>query len=174
MLIKVLPSQVDRYWDTLRPDLIKTLPMETRVSDTRLQNIYTSLLTGETDLWLAVDKIGPKGEWGLAAIVMTNIMYDEPTDVTSLRIYGMVSVTKAKVDPNLYRDGIDTLRKHARAKGCQQLIAHVFPGHKRYSESLLELGGRVGSVVVQFGLGDAPPVDMPYVDESFIEEVLSA
>lgn len=121
MLIKYLPEQVSDNWNILAPYIASSLPPITSRSLDGMSNVLRSILFGDLTLWIYFDG---KNEDAKAIYVVTTIpIVERVTLERSLLIYSFTGVRD--VQPEHWAEGLKTLRKEAKGKDCNSIIAYT-------------------------------------------------
>lgn len=118
MLIRILPEQVSNSWNVIAPMIVQSLPPTMANSPVMLSNILTSVMLEQADVWVYTE-----GEGQHKAVVLTSYMFDSVARVKMLvlyAVYGIVPLTD-----NIWEDGLTTLRRFAKSRGCASVIAYT-------------------------------------------------
>ncbi len=133
MLVKLLPDQVSEHWDEIRLAIEKALPPIMLKSDRAMVNILKSILSDYMQCW--VMWVNKDSEAEIRAILTTTIEIDRVCEMKYLLIYSFYTIKPLL--PELAVSTIDTLKKFARGRGCQKLVAYTnIPRMEQLWESL--------------------------------------
>ncbi len=117
MLIRVFPNQIADEWPAIRKAIENSLPPLSSGAEERMDNILASLLGGYLHCWYSYDTKTDK----LDGIVTTTITSDEVSGITHLLIF---SVLGFNISRRSWLEGLRTLIKFARGKGCKDVVAY--------------------------------------------------
>ena len=118
MLVKLLPDQVSRNWDTIGYAIENSLPPIVDESDERMNNILLALLDGRMDCWVSLN-----GDGKINGVVSTTIMYDDLSGVRSLLIYSIFAFEWSEEEA--WSEGLETLRKYAKGNDCSRITGYT-------------------------------------------------
>lgn len=134
MLTKLLPEQISRLWDIIRYAVEQSLPPVTGEHPDKMNRILSSALTGTVDVWALYTKKDDGNK--LEGIGLTEILYDDVSGTKNLLIYSLYGYNR--ISEESYQDGIISLLKYAKSKGCLQIVAYT------NSRQLVEVVNRAG------------------------------
>ena len=122
MLLRMLPEQVARYWDSIKTNIETALPPIAGDNKERLNNILASILAGRIVCWFSFrkledNKIQPTG------LVTTQVIVDEATLTKSLLIYTLHSPDDSLGEDG-WREGYEALKEYGRSVGCDRVTAY--------------------------------------------------
>ncbi len=117
-LVKLLPDQITRNWDTIGYAIEISLPPTAVKSDETMNNILMALLDGRIDCWISLNEDGRIG-----GVISTVVMYDDIVGVKNLLIYSLFAFEWA--DENAWLDGLEALKKYAIGKGCSRITGYT-------------------------------------------------
>lgn len=117
MLVKLLPDNVARNWDTIKFAISESLPPVAGEGLTKMNNILEALLAGSLECWVSVfdEKI--------KAIGTTQVLHDAISDTHNLCIYSFYSYTN--MGNSEWAEELNTLKRYAESRGCVRIIAYT-------------------------------------------------
>lgn len=139
MLLKLSADQISRYWEDIKTALVAAVPPLGQSDQAHVSQFLENLLLGRLQAWLLIEKKG-EGEqvtYDIKALTVTTVWRDLGTGAKNLLIYALYGYSF--VEPALWKDGLEALRKFARAEGCHQIVA--FTKVPRVIQIAKELGG---------------------------------
>jgi len=124
MLVKLMPEQVAEYWEVISPYIEDTLPPINSQNGT-MTSILSSILMGTMDCWSIVERhsMDDIEDITIYGYVTTTVQSDECSEHKSLLIYSLF--TDKTIPVRMIKDGIQTLLKEAKHKGCHNLSAYT-------------------------------------------------
>lgn len=123
MILQATAEQITQHWDELAPAIEAALPPFAYGAQDRMNNILRALLAGDMQCWTAWAVREGETTPLLVAIMTTAFDFDRCSGVRNLLIYSLYSV--AGIGDQVYADGIETLKKFAKTKGCHRVVALV-------------------------------------------------
>lgn len=147
-ITKLLPEQISTFWDVIRYAVEQSLPPIVGEHPDKMNRILSSTLRGTTEVWAEYTK----GEEGnrFEGIILTQFIYDEPSDTKNLLIYCLYGYNK--VDSGSWGSGLVTMAKYAEEKGCNQIIAYTTVPH--LIDLVKELGGSADYTFISFNTSE--------------------
>lgn len=146
MLIQLTPEQIAGNWDFLRQCIVTNMPMQ---RDHREQdnNILLALLGSLMHCWVDAKQTTEDGKpkTEIRAVVVTQILEDDISQVSSLLIYSLYGLNNA-FDFTSWKKGVLTLVKFARANGCGRILAYT--GNKSILTFMQRLGADISQRVL--------------------------
>jgi len=139
----MLPEQVTSGWDVIAPMLAQSLPPTIGNNPVIMANILTAVLTETADVWVHLDD---KGMY--TAVILTTIMLDPIMNIRMLLIYCLYGLQPIE-DP-MWDDGIDSLRRYAKARGCHNVIAYT--SFKHVKDVMEKRGVDVTNTLLNIGV----------------------
>lgn len=135
MLVKLVPEQISRIWDSIKLSIVAAAPPEMAQEGIEYEGILYSLLSGKMDAWISHGK-SKKGGMEPNGIMLTGVTVDQFTGTKNLLIYVYHLWRPAR--DIVHMSNVDTLKEYARAKGCKKLVA--------YSENprIIDIGTKAG------------------------------
>lgn len=125
MLIKLTPSQITTYSNLIVRSVEESMPPYTYSSYMKTNHVLESLMSGFMQCWFIYNQ-GKKTEVDISieplGIMVTSILPDFYTKTTNLLIYSLFGIHK--ITPDIWIDGITTLKKFAKDRGCFRVIAY--------------------------------------------------
>lgn len=119
MLIKLLPDQIAKHWDTIRFGLIHSLPPMTEPTPEVLQNILRNLLIEKMQCWISFDQ----AEKDIYGVILTYVSVDPQSEYRTLIIYSLYVFSTAKRD--IWEEGLRGIEEFAKASNCGKLAAYT-------------------------------------------------
>ena len=125
MLIQLTPEQIANNWDFLRQCIVINTPMQ-REHKEQDNNLLLALLGGVMQCWVEAIQTtqGQQVKTELRAVVITQILSDEISQIHNLLIYSLVGLNNA-FDFNSWHAGILTLTRFGQSKGCSRILAYT-------------------------------------------------
>lgn len=123
MLTKLLPDQISKLWPIIKYAVEESLPPIVGEHPDKMNRILSAVLRGSLEVWVSYQHPDNKFE----AVVVTQILYDDASNVYNLLIYclyGYSTITKES-----WAEGYETLNKYAKAKNCNSIIAYTNEPH---------------------------------------------
>lgn len=120
MLLLLLPQQVSERWDVIKLAIEGALPPTELSSPDVMNKILMDLLNGKMQCWASYQK--ESGKTILDGIVVTEIE-ESRGGLKSLLIYSVYSFKQ--VSEESWLEGIEALRKFAKASGCSRVTAYT-------------------------------------------------
>lgn len=117
MLLMLLPEQVPQYWEDIKEGISRAAPM---TAPDRHGRILVDLQTGRAQCWISYQK--KEGEAVVDGAVITILTYDESFGARVLLIYAVW--TLGKPHTSTWIEGVEALKKFARSKKCERIIAY--------------------------------------------------
>ena len=119
MLVKLLPSDVTKHWDSIREAMEETIPQEYLRTHDRLNNILDNLLLDSMQAWFVVVGVDllPK----VVALLITTIFNDNCVRADVLRLYCLYGYEP--IPEQEWDSSFETLTKFAIGRGCVQMEA---------------------------------------------------
>lgn len=120
MLLKLLPTQVNKYWGVILEGVKAGLPPET-IPDTQAENRLLKSLTSDTmQVWLIVDGAAAIK---VRALILTTVVSDEITKTRDMLLFCTHSFVPVKDEVWLEVD--KELVSIARKNRCDRLVAYT-------------------------------------------------
>jgi len=120
MLIKLLPENVTRNWDIIKPAIERGLVPIAEEGLDKMNKILESLLAGVIECWVQTKETeeGTK----IHSIATTQVLHDYVSDTKSLLIYSIYNFRPMQDDD--WVENYYTLKKYAVGRGCRKIIAY--------------------------------------------------
>jgi len=132
MLLKLLPTQISRYWDLVKIAVHGSLPPGT-ITPEREHFLLQSLMEGKGQVWVVPgDSTGSR----VRAMLITTDYTDDITQTKDFLVYATYSFIP--VPDEIWKRVEEDLQKIAKAAGCDRIVA--FTDEPRVIE-LMELFG---------------------------------
>jgi len=120
MLIKLTAEQISVYWNDVKNAMLAAVPPIAYESKDKMHLVLEGLLTDNMHCWVSVRK---EDEGNIIdAILVTSINFDPYSNTRSLLIYSMTATRLTRAAS--WISGIETLRKFAKKKKCNRVIAY--------------------------------------------------
>jgi len=144
LLTKLLPEQISTFWDIIKYAIENTLPPIVGEHPDKLNRILSAALSGKVSVWA----VHTKHEEGnkFEAIALTNILYDEVSETKNLLIYCLYGYNI--ISKKSWEFGIRKLAEHAKAEGCNQIVAYTTSSH--IVNMVNKLGGNTEQTFISF------------------------
>lgn len=136
MLVQLLPEQISRGWQYIKPAIAKSLPPTVAKSDARMNTILESLIMGKLQCWLMYDEKGGDP----LAVSTTALSTDVGTGDKTLLIYSLSSVTDGSISDETWADAMYTLKQYAKSLGCIHIAGYT--DVPRIMALINKIGGR--------------------------------
>jgi len=121
MLVKLLPDQIAKNWETISYAIEQALPPVAGESDEKMNNVLMALLDGRMDCWVSY-KNGDDG-MTMDAVVSTTMLDDGITGARNFLLYSIFTFDWA--DDNTWKEGFEALAKYAKSKGCSKIVGYT-------------------------------------------------
>jgi len=119
MLLRLTPDQVAYAWDGLKEPIRQTLLPHLSVTDEALNNILAGITQGVSQVWVLTDEVDGKNR--VYAVGVTTFSVEGATGDKNLLIYSLYGFRF--VPEKLWMEGLEGLKRFAKANGCGKLIA---------------------------------------------------
>lgn len=116
MLVEMRPDFVSNNWDFFSEAIGKSLAPTISNTVQGMSKILKAILLGKMKVW-CYDNDGYNN-----FCLSTVVREDEVTGQKSLLIYSLTAFFQIK--PDAWKKAFDTLKKEAKAQGCQSVIAY--------------------------------------------------
>jgi hypothetical protein len=137
MLTQLLPDQISKFWPIIKYAVEEALPPTTKSEHPdKMSRILSGMLCGKLDVWASY-KHQEDGVTKFEGIVITQILYDDASNVHNLLIYALYAYENTT--PNSWMDGYKALAKYAKAKRCSNIVAYASV------PSIISLANRLGA-----------------------------
>ena len=147
MLTKLLPEQISKLWPIIKYAIEQSVPPATGEHPEKMNRILSSALCGKIDIWAAYTK----GETNkFEAIVVTELLYDEPSGIKNLLLYSLYGYDK--VSKSSWIDGLVTLAKYGKSLRCTNLVA--YSSEQDIIELVKRLGGDTSFTFLSFRIDE--------------------
>ena len=131
---KLTPAQIAENWDVLREGFFSAMPSNTVGYESVRQTAMLDLAAQDfAQVWVALDQGKP------IAYAYTIFHVDPVVRSKNLLVYAFFTLTRTKV--NIWKDGVDTLLKFAKANGCLSVMA--FTEEQSVVNMVRSVGGNV-------------------------------
>jgi hypothetical protein len=120
MLLKMLPTQVSRYWEVILEGIKGGLPPDTFSSIAEENRLLKAITDGSMDVWLVVDTAAAKK---VRALVVTTVVSDEVTRTRDLLLYCTFAFVPVRDEVWLEID--KDLVKVAHTNKCDRMVAYT-------------------------------------------------
>jgi len=120
MLTKLTADQISKFWDIIKYAIEGSLPPIVGESPDKMNRILSSLLSYKTQCWASYKRDNEAVRF--EGLILTRILYDDATDTKNLLIYCLYGYSN--VDAKSWIDGLLSISKFAKSKGCTQVIAY--------------------------------------------------
>jgi len=118
--VKLLPEQVANAWELIKTAAEESLPPTSGAHPDRTNRLLSMCLSGKVTVWFSYSK--DEEDKKFEGLVLTNVIYDEPSGTKQLLIYVLWGNLISK---DAWKLGIDGLIKYAKSIGCSEIIAYT-------------------------------------------------
>ena len=132
-LLQLLPDQVMKYWNTIKPCILQALPPYIFITDEVILHLQEKLLLGTLTCWVAIDALNASTIYGFCT---TEFILDPVVESKNLLVY-TVSVVNDHPE-SMWEYCAKILLKYAKANGCEKIIAYS------NNEHMLKISERLG------------------------------
>ena len=116
MLVETRPEFVSDNWDFFAEALGKSLAPTIRNTTQGMSAVLKSILKGNLKVWMYDND-------GFNNFILSTVVREDP--VTKQRVLLIYSLTAFfQIKPNAWKDAFRTLKKEAKAYGCESVIAY--------------------------------------------------
>lgn len=147
MLLRLLPEQVNKYWDLFKIAILETVPPIPNESPETLNNMLTALLAGSAQAWVSfrmIDKVNV-----VHGFIVTSMVYDIVTNTRTLYIQTIYVAESDSIEQD-WIEGMTALRKFAIKNNCNRVIGHT--KNTRMIEFAKKFGGNTDYVLCSWPL----------------------
>ena len=116
MLIRMTPEKIAEFWAILKPAIAESLPPIAAQAESTMFNMLTRMVSAEMQCWVSV-----RDNTIIDGVVVTGVAEDFFSGSLSLLIYAFYS---SRMGKESWLEGVETLKKYARGKGCTMLSAY--------------------------------------------------
>jgi len=120
MLLKLLPDQSTKYWDSIKSALLASPPPASEWTSESLNNVLAKLIDGTMQCWISY-KRSERGSI-VEGIVLTTPIVDLCSNTRNLLIYCIHTYDSAEM--RTWTEGAEALLKYARSLGCSYIIGY--------------------------------------------------
>ena len=143
MLIKLGTQDVTKLWGELKRAAVASIPPTTSNLEQHTNNVLAAIMRGDIDCWVIVSREGdPKR--AAKGVVFTGLVVDSFSMTKNMLINGVFSYER--IDMSLWADGLETLRKDAKRKGCHLIIGYT--SIPRMIDIVKSLGGNTETTLI--------------------------
>lgn len=143
MLIHVQPDKVGEHWDFFADVIGDSLPPNIYLNGEGMSMVLSSALLEKLHVWVYED-----GDGKAVFVMSTTVLEDPVTGQKNLLIYSFTSLRK--IEPSMWEESFETLRKFAKAQGAVGIIAYT--ENDRIANYVQSLGARTSNRLIQFTL----------------------
>ena len=118
MITALLPEQIARYWDIIKYAVERSVPPIPGEHPDKLNRILSSALSGKIKVWVVRSHDKSK----LESIILTEVLYDYVTDITSLLIYSVCSFET--INRTTWPKTLSYIARYAKAKKIDRIVAY--------------------------------------------------
>lgn len=124
MITKLLPNQISASWPMVKDLLYRNHPPEVIMNEQTLASVFKAAMMGGLQVWVIHDSDFEDNTSKIKAIGITTITVEPITRTRSLLIYALVSNYSLGDDRIDYMKELEVIRKYAKAKDCEGIIAY--------------------------------------------------
>lgn len=121
MLTKLLPEDIPRFWDLIKHAMSQSLPPVVHGDPETMNRIFSNLLAGGMDCF--VSHTTRDDQAIIEGVIITSVFEDMSSGTKSLLMYMIYGYGKATGET--WIGGYEYFSKHARSKGCTQIIGYT-------------------------------------------------
>jgi len=140
MLVKLFPEQFKQGWDLFGPLVKQAIPPEIAVQEKALSNILRSVLMERATAWVEIDREGSKA-FLLTVVDQEPLLHYKRLLIYVLNVFGNID------ERETWYSAVKTLKKHAEAKDCREIVMYVTDD--RFERHLASLGVDVSTTFMQ-------------------------
>lgn len=118
MLTRLLPDQISNFWPIIKYAVEESLPPIVGDHPDKMNRILSAMLSGKLEVWVSYKAEDRKFE----AILVTQILYDEASNMKNLLLYCLYGYDL--IDKESWIEGWKAISKYAKSKGCSQVMAY--------------------------------------------------
>ena len=133
MLVKLEVDQALRYWTHLKQFVMMSQMTGAKWTPEAESRLVEAAATGALQIWVEVNK--DTGHFD--AVLSTAFVSDIASGSMGLLIYSLMTINK--VDGSRWIEGVETLRKYARSRGCGRITA--FSSNPKIIGLINKIGG---------------------------------
>lgn len=123
MLNKLLPQQISTLWDVIKFGVQHSVPPTVREKPGVLDRILAACLWGELDVWVSYQKDEENKEIDIEAVSLTQVLYDEASDTSSLLLYSLYAFKH--ISEKSWEEAFNKVAEYAKSKGCSRIICYT-------------------------------------------------
>jgi hypothetical protein len=120
MLLKLLPEQVAKNWETFKDAIEASLPPVVGQASDRMNNILKSALIGKVECWVSFQN--EDGLRKIDALILTTFTGDDISGTKNLLIYTFYGY--GELSQKSWEEGCVAIFKYAKSRGCCRVIAY--------------------------------------------------
>lgn len=141
MILQMDTAEIMQRWPQIAEAIGKCLPPYTYASAERMGNIQRAAMRGDVQLWKVLGERRARADGNfeivLLGLLVTAWDFDAISEVRNLSIYALYGISYMADD--IYAEGLDVLRKFAKAHGCHRIVA--LTAEPRLIELAKQVGG---------------------------------
>ena len=122
MLLKLSDDQVVRYWEDIKDAIVAAVPPLAESGIAHTTQLLENILMGQLQVWILAESKGNDLAVDTKGTVVTTVWKDIGTGARSLLIYALWGYSF--IEAPLWQDGLETLRKFARAERCTKIVSY--------------------------------------------------
>ena len=122
LVVKLLPEQISAFWDVIKYAIEQSLPPIVNDHPDKMNRILSAALRGTIEVWAEYIKEEDDTKIKFEGIVLTQILYDEPSETRNMLIYCLYGYNP--IDPGSWARTLVVVAKYAKERRCNQLIAY--------------------------------------------------
>jgi hypothetical protein len=135
MVNQMLPDQISKFWPIIKYAIEQSLPPIVIDHPDKMNRLLSALLSGKLEVWASYKHL-EDGTIKFNGIAITQVLYDDVTDLKSLLVYSVYAYEST--DELTWIEAYETISKFAVSKGCVRFVAYVS------APSVLKLIKRLG------------------------------
>jgi len=118
MIIKLLPEQITKLWDSIRYGVIEAVAPMIDPTPENIQDILCQLLKQDMQCWCVFDE-----EKNIYGYIVTSISVDMNTNFRTLMVYSLFLYQKAT--PEMWEEGMNAVDSFAKSNNCTRVVAYT-------------------------------------------------
>jgi len=118
MLTKLIPDQISRFWSVIKYAVEQSLPPTVGDHPDKMNRILSAMLRGSLEVWVSYQHPDNRFE----AIVVTQLLYDDASNMKNLLLYCVYGYVK--ISDSSWVEAWETMNKYAKEIGCKKIVCY--------------------------------------------------
>ena len=118
MLTKLLPDQISTFWPVIKYAVEQSLPPTVGEHPDKMNRMLSAMLRGDLEVWASYQQPERKFE----AIVVTQILYDDASNMKNLLLYCVYGYIK--ISDSSWIEAWEAMNKYAASLGCKKIVCY--------------------------------------------------